>query len=78
LIGIGRETLDWTNHIHFIVARNPTIDLSKIIVENVFVRFRDCGAVVLNFKSIDFKLNEKMCGSVFLDILVKEMILEWF
>jgi hypothetical protein len=73
MIGICQTTVKWINHTHFSIARSRAWDVSKIIVSNVKKNL-----IEIDKNNIIFRLFETYNkGLVFINVLIKNMILEW-
>jgi hypothetical protein len=72
LIGISKESFEWINSLDFIKSRNVVIDLEKLLINKN-------SEVEVNTKELILKscdLSKPI--SVFLNVLVKNFILEWY
>jgi hypothetical protein len=78
MIGICSESFVWITHFLFTISRvRPKLNLRKLIVENEHL-----------LKGKDFEIQPRRielrmkgtwkCGSLFINILIKKMIIEWF
>lgn len=77
LVGISQKSVGWISHPHFFYARKgPTPNLHKQLIPNQNFEIPTYfDTVNINTTSITFKLNFKI-GSMFMNLLIKKMILE--
>lgn len=74
LVGVSGEVVEWLNHPHFLYSRNKPNFKKKMIWNYQLWKKK---AIEINPTNIIFNLGgTKEKGSVFVDVLVKEMILE--
>jgi hypothetical protein len=76
LFGMSVECFEWISHPYFPYHRNPKPNLKRLMIRNKFL-----------VKNEDFEINTTnlvfclvgtgKCGSLFINILIKEMIFEW-
>jgi hypothetical protein len=77
LIGMDMGCVEWLNHPHFNLSRNPTPNLQRQMIHHHELEERN--KIQMKQASLTFKLDgTNYEGSVFVKVLVKRMILEWF
>jgi hypothetical protein len=78
MIGICSESFVWIAHFLFTISRvRPKLNLKKLIVENKYLsKGKD---FEIQPRRIEFRMEEtNKHGSLFINILVKKMIIEWY
>jgi hypothetical protein len=78
MIGICSESFVWITHFLFTISRvRPKINLKKLIMEN---RYLSKGEdFEIQPRRIEFRMKgTDNRGSLFINILIKKMIIEWF
>jgi hypothetical protein len=71
------ECVEWLDHPHFPYYRNPKPNLMKQIIHNDLLEKEKL--IEINTSSLIFKLKGSLkARSLFINILIKEMIFEWF
>jgi hypothetical protein len=80
MIGISEKSFMWIIHSLFILTRTkPKFDLKKLIIQNRNKEFKKEKDFKILPHTIEFNMKgTNLTGSLFVNILVKEMVLEWF
>jgi hypothetical protein len=80
MIGISSESFVWITHFLFTISRTrPKLNLKKLIMENKYVMREDFEIQPhrIEFRMKFIRFANKHC-SVFINILIKKMIIEWY
>jgi hypothetical protein len=77
MIGICLESFVWITHFLFTISRmRPKLNLKRLIMENEHLsKGKD---FEIQPRKIEFSMEEHHGGSLFINILIKKMIIEWY